>query len=578
MPSRFSRFLCIVAVIAAAFRPSGVRAQSPLKSARKLRFEISFPAQRSATPLTGRVVLVLATTKTPEPRFQSGYTALTAAQMFGVNVNDWMPGKTVVVDASVLGYPIENLAKVPAGDYYVQAVLNIYDTYHLANGHAVELPPDMGEGQHWNEKPGNLYSAVKQIHFDPASGDVIHIALTEAMPSIDLPKDTEWIKYIRIESPLLTKFYGKPTYITGDVLLPPGWNEHPNAHYPLMVYQGHFAHDWRAPIPFRTDPPAPQMKGRQRVAAEYAYRFYQDWTSGRLPHFLVLSIQHANPYFDDSYAVNSENVGPYGDAITKELIPEVEKRFRGIGQGWARAVYGGSTGGWETLASQVFYPDFYNGAWTACPDPVDFRAYQTVNLYDDKNAFWVEGPFAKVPRSMMRTTDGIVENTMRGETRRELVLGTDSRSGDQFDIWQAVFSPVGDDGYPKQIFDPMTGEIDHGVAEYWKQYYDLSHIIQTNWKTLGPKLVGKLHFTVGTMDTFYLNNAVSLLQNFLEQTNYPYYAGDFEYGEKQPHCYTGDPDVPANIGMMTWNQRIFPKAADWMKKTAPKGADMSWIY
>ncbi|MHB8540440.1 MAG: alpha/beta hydrolase [Candidatus Acidiferrales bacterium] len=416
MPSRLSRFLCIVAAITAAFLPYGARAQSSAKSAGKLRFEISFSGKRSAAPLTGRVVLVLATTMTPEPRFQSGYTALTAAQMFGVNVNDWTPGKPVIVDASVLGYPIENLAKVPPGDYYVQAVLNIYNTYHLANGHTVELPPDKGEGQHWNQKPGNPYSVVKQIHVDPASNDVIHIALTQVMPPIDLPKDTEWIKYVRIESALLTKFYGKPTFITGDVLLPPGWNEHPNAHYPLMVYQGHFAHDWRAPIPFRTDPPTPQMKGRKRVAAEYAYRFYQDWTSGRLPHFLVLSIQHANPYFDDSYAVNSENVGPYGDAITKELIPEVEKRFRGIGQGWARAVYGGSTGGWETLASQVFYPDFYNGAWTACPDPVDFRAYQTVNLYDDKNAFWVEGPFAKVPRSMMRTQHSrILETALRPE-------------------------------------------------------------------------------------------------------------------------------------------------------------------
>ncbi len=467
---------------------------------------------------------------------------------------------------------------MPPGDYYVQAVLNIYQTYHLSNGHTVELPPDKGEGQHWNSKPGNLYSAVQRVHVDPNSDNVIHVELTEVMPPIKQPQDTQWIKHVRIQSAVLTKFFGTPTYITGIVLLPAGFSDHPHAHYPLMVYQGHFPSDWEGPMPFRTEPPSPDMTGHVRTVAEYEYKFYQDWTSGRLPHFLVLSIQHPTPYFDDSYAVNSANDGPYGDAITKELIPEIEKRFRGIGQGWARAVYGGSTGGWETLASQVFYPSFYNGAWTACPDPVDFRAYQSVNLYEDKNAFFVEGPFARVARPMMRTTDGLVLNTMEGETRRELVLGTHSRSGDQFDIWQAVFSPVGDDGYPKPIIDPMTGDIDHTVADYWKEHYDLSYILRTNWKTLGPGLVGKLHFTVGTMDTFYLNNAVSLLQDFLEKTNYPYYAGDFEYGEKQPHCYTGGPIDPPGVGGLTWDQRIFPKEAEWMQKTAPKGAAMSWIY
>lgn len=574
MRSHHSFVLSLSILLVMAFAPKADHAQERAK----LRFEISFPTSRSAQPLTGHVVLILATTDKPEPRFQSGYTALDAAQMFGVDVTDWAPGMPVKIDASTLGYPLDSLSQISPGDYFVQAVVNIYQTYHLANGHTVELPPDKGEGQHWNRKPGNLYSPVQKIHVDPASNNTIRVALSEVMPPISQPQDTTWIKHVRIQSALLTKFFGTPTYITGIVLLPPGFNDHPNAHYPLMVYQGHFPEDWRGSTPFRATPPEPGATGRQQMTEEYEYKFYQDWSSGRLPHFLVLCIQHPTPYFDDSYAVNSENDGPYGDAITKELIPEIEKDFRGIGQGWARAVFGGSTGGWETLASQVFYPDFYNGAWTACPDPVDFRAYQSVNLYDDKNAFFVEGPFARVARPMMRTTDGLVLNSMEGETRRELVLGTHSRSGDQFDIWQAVFSPVGDDGYPKPIIDPMTGDIDHSVAEYWRERYDLSYILSTNWKTLGPQLVGKLHFTVGTMDTFYLNNAVSLLQNFLEKTNYPYYAGDFEYGEKQPHCYTGGPIDPPGVSGLTWDQRIFPKEAEWMKKTAPKGADMSWVY
>ena len=261
----------------------------------------------------------------------------------------------------------------------------------------------------------------------------------------------------------------------------------------------------------------------------------------------MLTIQHATPYFDDSYAVNSENVGPYGDAITQELIPYVEKQFRGIGQGWARAVYGGSTGGWESLASQVFYPDFYNGAWVFCPDVVDFRAYMTMNLYDDKNAFWIESPYARVPRPSVRQPDGLILSTMEQMNRYELVQGTHSRSGEQLDTWQAVFSTVGDDGYPKPIFNKRTGEIDHEVAKYWKEHYDLSAIMQRDWKTLGPKLAGKLHFYVGEADTFYLDRAVHLLKDFLESTTDPYYHGTFDFGVRKPHCYAGEFDPAVGI-------------------------------
>jgi hypothetical protein len=289
---------------------------------------------------------------------------------------------------------------------------------------------------------------------------------------------------------------------------------------------------------------------------------------------IVVTIQHATPYFDDSYAVNSENVGPYGDAITQELIPYVEKQYRGIGQGWARSVYGGSTGGWESLASQVFYPDFYNGAWVFCPDVVDFRAYPTTNIYEDKNAFWIETPYSRVPRPSMRQPDGLVLSTMEMMNRYELVQGTHDRSGEQFDIWEAVFSPVGEDGYPKRIFDKRTGEIDHEVAKYWKEHYDLSAIMQRDWKTIGPKLAGKLHLYVGEADTFYLDRAVHLLKDFLDTTTDPYYHGSFEFGMRKPHCYPGEYD-PA-VGL---NQHYWPEMVKHMEETAPAGADLkSWKY
>jgi hypothetical protein len=293
---------------------------------------------------------------------------------------------------------------------------------------------------------------------------------------------------------------------------------------------------------------------------------------------LLLLIQHANPYYDDSYAVNSANLGPYGDAILKELIPEVEKRFRGIGQPWARALTGGSTGGWEAIADQVFYPDDFNGAWGFCPDPIDFHAYQIVNIYDDKNAFWDEGPFGRVPRAEMRKPDGSIEAVMEPAVRREEVMGTHGRSTEQFGIWQAVFSPVGPDGYPKPIWDPRTGVIDSSVANYWKEHYDLNHIMQRDWTTLGPKLVGKLHITVGDMDTWYLNNAVHLTQDFLDSPKNPYKTATFEYGYRQPHCYAGGGNISSAESVATMYQRVMPQIAQHMKDTAPKGADSSWEY
>jgi hypothetical protein len=558
--------------LASAASAETVRATCP---ASRLRFEISFPAQQSATPLDGRLYVMLSTDDKSEPRFEISDDPDTQ-QFFGVDVEGLVAGKAAVVDSTVVGYPAESLACIPAGDYYVQGLLNLYRTYHLANGHTVKLPPEKGEGQQWNKKPGNLFSKPQKVHVDPANG-VLKISLTEKIPPLEEPKDTKYVKHLKIKSELLSKFWGTPVEIGAIVLLPEGFDQHPDAHYPVIVYQSHFPRDMS--LPFRETPPASDLTEHRKLVAEYSYGLFQDWTSGRLPHVIIVELQHANPYYDDSYAVNSANLGPYGDAITQEVIPAVEKQFRGIGQGWARATYGGSTGGWEAAAMQIFYPTFFNDSFIACPDPIDFRAYQIVNLYEDPNALWLESKWGKVPRPSQRQTDGSVVTTMDRMTRRELVLGTHGRSTDQFDIWQAVFSPAGEDGYPKAIYDPITGVIDHDVANYWKEHYDLRYILQRDWKTLGPSLVGKLHFTVGDMDSYYLNNAVHLMQDFLESTNYPYYAGDFDYGPGRPHCYSGADGLPLDAAGLTWTQRVVRKSVDRMLKTAPSGADVtSWRY
>jgi len=557
------------------------------------RFEISFPKEMSAFPLDGHVLLLISNNGEQEPRFQISFMVADSQQAFGVDVDALQPGAPAIIDASTVGYPAQSLNDVPAGEYWVQGLLNIYDTFHLGNGRTLKLPPDKGEGQHWQVKPGNLYSKPVKVHLDPKSPQTVRISLTEKVPPVeDEPKvvdsvvgwdasnddhvvrDNKWVKHIRIQSELLTKFWGRPTYLGAVLLLPDGWEEHPDAHYPLIVEQDHFHRGLPGVVSFRTEPPGDKLKGGELNQAQTGYKLYQDWTAGRVPRVIVLSIQHATPYFDDSYAVNSENVGPYGDAITQELIPYVEKQFRGIGQGWARAVYGGSTGGWESLASQVFYPDFYNGAWVFCPDVVDFRAYMTMNLYDDSNAFWIDGIYGNVPRPSVRQPDGLVLSTMEQMNRYELVFGTHSRSGEQLDTWQAVFSSVGEDGYPKPVFNKRTGKIDHEVAKYWKEHYDLSAIMQRDWKTLGPKLAGKLHLYVGEADTFYLDRAVHLLKDFLDTTTDPYYHGSFEFGVRKPHCYPGEYD-PA-VGL---NQHYWPEMVKHMEETAPAGADLkSWKY
>jgi hypothetical protein len=547
-----------------------------------VHFEITFPASLREAAADGRVLLVISTKGDPEPRFQVG-EALDTAQFFGTDVEGLAAGRAAVIDESAPGYPRESLREVPDGDYYVQAVLSIYDTFHRADGHTVKLHMDHGEGQHWNLSPGNLYSEPKKVRIERASGNTISVELSKIIPAIPPVKDTKYVKHFQIESKLLTKFWGRPMYIGGVVLLPEGFDTHPDARYPVMYYQGHFTPSFATPVEFRETPPTPDLKDYERTEAEYSYKFYQDWMAGRLPRMLIVSIQHANPYYDDSYAVNSANLGPYGDAIVQEFLPYVEKNYRAIGEPWARVLYGGSTGGWEALAQQVFYPEVYNGAWCNCPDPVDFRAYQSVDLYKDRNAYLVDSVWKMVPRPTTRETDGMLVSTFHDDARQEQTLGSHGRSTEQLDAWQAVYSPVGADGYPKPIFDKGTGTIDHEVAAYWRDNYDLRFIMERDWKTLGAKLTGKLHIKVGTRDTYYLDRAVHLLENFLESTkdpgHGPYYGGDFDYGPDQPHCYAGDPSVPVKISRLTINQRLMPQMEAWMLKTAPKGADVkSWRY
>jgi hypothetical protein len=560
---------------------------TPFGDAKKTaKFSITFTKELSNQAQDGRLLLLLSKDDKKEPRFQVN-DGLETQLVFGVDVEGMMPGQEIVVDESAFGFPIKSLENIPAGDYHVQALINRYETFNLKTGHTVKLPPDQGEGQQWNSKPGNFYSKPFKVSVDPAKNETINVKMDQKIPPIEGPKDTKYVKHIKLQSKLLTEFYGKPMYVGAHVLLPEGFDEHPQSKYPLMIYHGHFPSDFGG---FSTEAPDPKMDtsdysdrfgiyGYNKFQKQEAYNFYKQWSGKNFPRFLVVEIQHATPYYDDSYAVNSASMGPWGDAIMKELLPEIESKFRGIGEGWARFTYGGSTGGWEALAVQMFYPDEFNGCFAACPDPIDFRAYCLVDIYKDKNAFWYESEFKKLPRPAHRNYLGQIQSTMQESNHYELALGTHSRSGQQWDIWEAVYSPQGEDGYPKRIFNKETGEIDKSVAEYWKENFDLRYILERDWKTLGPKLEGKIHIYCGDMDNYYLNNAVYLMEDFLKKTESPFYKGEVDYGDRAEHCWNGDHENPNYVSRLRYNTQYLPKILKRISESAPKGADVkSWRY
>ena len=557
---------------------------APLSQAATVK--VTLPLSPDARPLDGRLVVVVSPNPSPEPRLQVDLEApLRSPYMFGQTVDGLKPGETVALDARAYGWPLETLSALPPGDYTVQAVLNRYETFHRADGSTVKLPPEMGEGQQWNLKPGNRYSAPVKVHLGPG-GAPVTLTLDKVIPPVTPPAETPFVKHIRIRSELLSKYWGRDVYLGAHVLLPAGFADHPQAHYPLMVFHGHFPDDISG---FRTTPPDPDLKpdyserfhlaGYNRIQQREAYDFYKTWTSKGFPRFLVIEIQHANPYYDDSYAVNSANLGPYGDAINRELIPYIEKTFRGLGQGWARFTYGGSTGGWEAMATQVFYPDLYNGAFAACPDPIDFRAYTNVNLYADKNQYVDKGVANAIDRPSMRDYLGRTMATQKDSNHMELVLGDKGRSGGQYDIWQAVYGPQGADGLPAPIFDKKTGEIDPKVAAYWREHFDLTHIIQRDWAMLGPKLEGKLHIYVGSADTYFLTDAVYFAQDTLESLTSPAWGGEIAYGDRAEHCWNGDPKLANAYSRLHYNTMYLPKILKRISDTAPAGADLtSWRY
>jgi len=510
--------LLLIALLFIVGGLSNVNAQHKAIAGKVTSFKLSFAPGASKGPVTGRMFLVVSYSDTIEPRLQVGRYG---TQFFGVDVTKLQPSQPVTIDASTLGYPINKMKDIPPGDYYVQAVLSKYTEFKRSDGHTLWMHMDEWEGQKWETSPGNIYGKVMKISINKTAGQVVKLTADKVIPPIPPLPDTKWVKHIKIQSEKLTKFWGHPIYIGATILLPKGYDEHPEKYYPTVYEEGHFS----------TAPPF-----RFKESPDNA--FYKDWTSDGFPAFIAITLQHPSPYFDDSYAVNTPNNGPYGDAIHEELIPEIEKKIRCIKEGWARLLTGGSTGGWESFALQVLHPDFYGGTWSYSPDPLDFHNVEGINVYEDKNAFYKIHEWYKVPTINTRfPLTGDPRLTSEQRNTMEVVNGTLGRSGGQLDIWSSVFGPVGADGYFKPLFDKTTGDMDPSVAKYWIDNWDMHIYLEKNWATVGPKLVGKLNVIAGRMDDFFLNFGVYHMEDFLSKTQNPYYGGTVSYGDRGGHSY-----------------------------------------
>ncbi|MEZ0469330.1 alpha/beta hydrolase-fold protein [Luteimonas salinilitoris] len=477
-------------------------------------------------PVTGRLIVAVARAGQPEPRLAIG---LNGPAVFGVDVEGLAPGAEVAVGADAAAYPLESLDALPPGDYHVQAVLVRYTQLDRADGHRLWLPLT-DRRVPFHAKPGNLYSAVQSATLGP---DVAPVPLRLAATVPELPEleDTPWIRRVRIRSEILSDFWGVPIHIGASVLLPRGFDENPDARYPLVYVFGH----GNAPFGFDPDPASHDEAAVARARdanVETGYEFSQAWQGEDFPRVVAITFEHPSPYFVESYAVDSPNNGPYGEALTSEIMPELERRFRGIGQPHARIVEGASTGGWEALALQLHYPDFFGGAWVFNPDPIDFRNYLLSDIYADDNMFSVPAnDWLQTERPFRRTRDGQPLLDMRHLAAFEAVLGSRGRSGYQLDIWQATHGPAGEDGYPRLLFDKRSGAIDREVATWMRDNgYDLSAYARDHWDQLAPRLRGKLHLFAGEMDDFYLNLAVYRFERMLREVAGDGYPARFEYG------------------------------------------------
>ena len=374
---------------------SGAPAQPPAK----LRVEISFPAAAHAEPITGRVFVMISRTTDREPRLQIGRTGV---PFFGRDVEKLAPGQAAVIDET----DSRHAGREPARTSRPATTSSRRSSTSTPSSSAPTATSSgctttSGKDSSWNASPGNLYSDVQKVRLDPAKGGRDQAGRRQGDPARRRAARHAVGEAVQVPEPVADEVLGPPD-------LP---RRHGAAAARLRHARRSATRSTTSRATSRSAPPLGFDPGF-KPTSENPYNIYADWINDDFPRMIVVTFQHPTPYFDDSYAVNSVNVGPYGDAIMQELIPEIEKRFRVIREPYARILSGGSTGGWESLALQIFHPDFFGGTWAYCPDSVTFTDVEGINIYKDENAFYKQFDWRRVPTINSREVNGQIRHDL----------------------------------------------------------------------------------------------------------------------------------------------------------------------
>jgi Putative esterase len=389
------------------------------------------------------------------------------------------PGESVDVDVDDIVFP-QPFSQAPAGSYRLQAVLDVHHKYNY-DGRAA----------------GDLVSAPVNVSAPLATSPAPVIALSQTLPEppdplARRPDVSSVLEPLDIVSPVLTSFWGREIHMRGWVLLPPGYAADPKDHYPTVYFTHGFGGTLRG------------------LRERYAPVLYDRMKHGRMPQMIWVLLDESSPTGTHEFA-DSVNNGPWGTALTTELIPGLEKKYRMDARPSGRFLQGHSSGGWATLWLQTRYPKIFGGTWSTSPDPSDFHSFSTVDLYAPNANMYFKPDGTLHP---MIRDHGEPRTSMKDLAGLESVIGP---YGGQLASFEWVFSPRGKDGRPAPLFDRVTGEIDPTVANYWRAHFDIVQRLNDNWKTIGPDLQGKIHLFVGTDDTFYLDGAAHSLQATLDR-------------------------------------------------------------
>ena len=388
-----------------------------------------------------------------------------------MEVRDLTPGETVEIDADQLAYP-KAFATLPAGTYEAQAVLDLDHSYNYGGREATDWISDVVALPDWT--PGASEPELVLDHHpeeNPRRAEMMKQARERATPDVAQLEE--------FESPSLTAFWGKPTKIRAWVVLPPDYADNAAATWPTAYWTHGFG-------------------GNLEGALDYGLRLRALMNEKKMPPMIWVMLDESIAQGTHEFA-DSVNNGPWGTALTTEFIPYLEHKYRMDAKRDSRLLNGHSSGGWATLQLEVNYPKVFGGTWSTSPDPSDFHDFTGPDIYAaHANAYRrSDGSANPIFRD-----HGKVIATFEQLARMEQVIGS---YGGQIASFEWVFSPKGASGAPEPMFNRTTGDVNPAVVAYWRDHYDLAHIVESTWAERGADLKGRIHVLVGTADTFYLD-------------------------------------------------------------------------